>query len=574
MHRQPIASAPRDGRNIIVFFGQDGVSQAKYIAGLPYPWQFIDADNNGVSWLINHAVDGPGGPSHWMPMPDFADTAPPAAVPAPDVSKERSENFGELAVVREFQEWLNERRMHDVSYCLHEIVDRFRRLAEAAAPAQAVDALPTDLSKRLRDWADNKPLAAHYADIMRNGADEIERYYGGMVNWKRTAEAKDQTIADLRAALAAQPAAPAKPTHHQIMDGYEVACRYGVYENRAFKLAEEMFAAMCTTAAPAGEPVAVPDELNAIGHLLRTQDNRYTDQPMFVVQQRRRITGIDTGYCDNIVWLHAEGDYTEADATEHAELESEFKESGRERKGWIRTGYNDVWEFVTACFTEQGCKDYIARDGHNLKEPRIYAEGSYRNEEFRAVRNWLMSLHAPVANAGLALTREQVWAAFSSIPDIPDGLYAQVQHFLKHCKAPSGQAQAVAVPSEEWLPKLEYIFRRIDHFRLCMSYNDSYFGEPKGLLKGCIAEMAHMFDGRRAAAPLPQQVAQTEAKPFPTSRGTYGKMTPEQKQRLDADLDQLGQRIDEHRKSRDRRTHSEVVEFDRRRKDRRQRSED
>ena len=82
MHRQPIASAPRDGRNIIVFFGQDGVSQAKYIAGLPYPWQFIDADNNGVSWLINHAVDGPGGPSHWMPMPDFADTAPPAAVPA------------------------------------------------------------------------------------------------------------------------------------------------------------------------------------------------------------------------------------------------------------------------------------------------------------------------------------------------------------------------------------------------------------------------------------------------------------------------------------------------------------
>ncbi len=76
------------------------------------------------------------------------------------------------------------------------------------------------------------------------------------------------------------------------------------------------------------------------------------------------------------------------------------------------------------------------------------------------------------------------------------------------------------------------------------------------------------------AAPLPQQVAQTEAKPFPTSRGTYGKMTPEQKQRLDADLDQLGQRIDEHRRSRDRRTHSEVVEFDRRRKDRRQRSED
>lgn len=77
--KQPIKTAPRDGRNILIFFGQDGVSQAKFIPGLPYPWQFIDT-NNGVSWLINHAVDGPGGPSHWAPMPEFAPVQP-VAVP-------------------------------------------------------------------------------------------------------------------------------------------------------------------------------------------------------------------------------------------------------------------------------------------------------------------------------------------------------------------------------------------------------------------------------------------------------------------------------------------------------------
>lgn len=68
MNWNPIASAPRDGSNILIRFGQDGTSQAKYIAGLPYPWQFIDT-NDGVTWLINHAQDAPGGPSHWMPMP-------------------------------------------------------------------------------------------------------------------------------------------------------------------------------------------------------------------------------------------------------------------------------------------------------------------------------------------------------------------------------------------------------------------------------------------------------------------------------------------------------------------------
>jgi hypothetical protein len=146
------------------------------------------------------------------------------------------------------------------------------------------------------------------------------------------------------------------------------------------------------SSAPVGVPV--PLELAAIGKLLATQNNRYTDQPMFIVQQRRRITGLDTDYCENIIWLCSEDDYSEASEEEAAELEAAYQETGRAKNGWMRTGYLDQWEFVTACFTEQGCKDYLARDGHNLKEPRIYAEGSYRNEEFRAIRNWLLSLAA------------------------------------------------------------------------------------------------------------------------------------------------------------------------------------
>ena len=65
---RPIKTAPRDGSNILLRFGSDGVSQGKYVPGTPYPWKFIDT-NDGVTWLVNHAVDDRGGPSHWMPLP-------------------------------------------------------------------------------------------------------------------------------------------------------------------------------------------------------------------------------------------------------------------------------------------------------------------------------------------------------------------------------------------------------------------------------------------------------------------------------------------------------------------------
>ena len=58
----------------------------------------------------------------------------------------------------------------------------------------------TDLSKKLRKLA--KDMDADSPMFLRaqlqSAAEEIERYYGGMLNWKATAEAKDQTISDLR----------------------------------------------------------------------------------------------------------------------------------------------------------------------------------------------------------------------------------------------------------------------------------------------------------------------------------------------------------------------------------------
>jgi hypothetical protein len=64
----PIATAPRDGQSILIRFGQDGRYLGKFVSYSSFPWAFIEIDDAGA-WRINSAVDGPCGPSHWMPIP-------------------------------------------------------------------------------------------------------------------------------------------------------------------------------------------------------------------------------------------------------------------------------------------------------------------------------------------------------------------------------------------------------------------------------------------------------------------------------------------------------------------------
>jgi hypothetical protein len=119
---------------------------------------------------------------------------------------------------------------------------------------------------------------------------------------------------------------------------------------------------------------------------LATQDNRFTSYPIFVVQQRRRIYGIDMAYCggEHVGWLHCDGD--EAADEERIALERAYEDAGQVPEDYMRCGHIDIWEFVTACLTEQGCRDYVAVNGHNLTERRIFAESGHRNEEWKRLR--------------------------------------------------------------------------------------------------------------------------------------------------------------------------------------------
>ncbi|HBR1079449.1 TPA: ead/Ea22-like family protein [Klebsiella quasipneumoniae subsp. quasipneumoniae] len=134
--------------------------------------------------------------------------------------------------------------------------------------------------------------------------------------------------------------------------------------------------------------VKLPAELYTIGELIRTQDNRITDQPMFVVFQKREIIGSDEHSPSRICWVW---DGEEVSELRAKRLEALYQD-GRDTRGYDRYAMQEVDEFVTACFTEHGCKDYLRQNGHNLRLPYIYACGSFRNNEYQLVRNWLSGI--------------------------------------------------------------------------------------------------------------------------------------------------------------------------------------
>lgn len=138
--------------------------------------------------------------------------------------------------------------------------------------------------------------------------------------------------------------------------------------------------------------VVVPADLLKIGKLLREQDNRGTDQPMFVVQEKREFASDPDRNDSVLTWFdNRDGEYSEVSALRAKRLTLLSNHFIR-KAGYECVHVAHQWVAVTACFTENGCQAYIDANKHNHNELRIYADGSFRNFEFRAIRNWLMAL--------------------------------------------------------------------------------------------------------------------------------------------------------------------------------------
>lgn len=133
-------------------------------------------------------------------------------------------------------------------------------------------------------------------------------------------------------------------------------------------------------------PEAAPCPIEAIGEQIRTQDNLATELPIFYVQSRRRIYGLQTDWSDEQVYLYDGDEITEWEPNENERVSlRSLDEKGELPDAVSKCGYTDIWITATACFTRKGCEDYLAVNGHNLTDPRIYV-GSRAEAGHRAGR--------------------------------------------------------------------------------------------------------------------------------------------------------------------------------------------
>lgn len=129
--------------------------------------------------------------------------------------------------------------------------------------------------------------------------------------------------------------------------------------------------------------------IESIGARLLTQDNRCTENPMFCVQIKRRDVGYDTAYSDHTCWRDSANDETVYDDDPGFTVPPAGPD-------WEEFGYVDRWETVMVAFTEYGCQEYLALNGHNDRrrahngEVRIYVESFNHCHEMISIRQELM----------------------------------------------------------------------------------------------------------------------------------------------------------------------------------------
>ena len=141
------------------------------------------------------------------------------------------------------------------------------------------------------------------------------------------------------------------------------------------------------TNSPLGKVV---DELEKLGDRVVNEDNRCTAEPIFCVMEKEEIVVAEGYGHDRIVWVDEDGN--EASPTQNGRLEALYNNCRETPDKWRRLAVAKQDRFVTACFTEQGCKDFLAVQGHNLRQPFTYAFSLFRNEEMKQLRQLMIGM--------------------------------------------------------------------------------------------------------------------------------------------------------------------------------------
>lgn len=171
--------------------------------------------------------------------------------------------------------------------------------------------------------------------------------------------------------------------------------------------------------------IEIPDNILEIAKDVSIQDSRITEQPIFTVQEEVRVpanAGCGDGYC-----YYDQHNCRELDDDEKAVIDNLFSSfhldlesfsdmdmafdsrvdswlASVDKSGFFddinmqeltKNYYKKVCVYVTACFTERGCNEYINANKHrHAGKLRVFADSSFRNFEYQAIRNFLLQISA------------------------------------------------------------------------------------------------------------------------------------------------------------------------------------
>ena len=112
-----------------------------------------------------------------------------------------------------------------------------------------------------------------------------------------------------------------------------------------------------------------------------------TRDPIFIVQNRKRIAGMDGSYADEYKWINFNRDMEEADERTARRLDALSDDMSNERnmRGWEKIYYVDIWEYVSTHLTKEAAETFIARKKHDYDELRVYVDCQLYCDEFNSI---------------------------------------------------------------------------------------------------------------------------------------------------------------------------------------------
>lgn len=134
------------------------------------------------------------------------------------------------------------------------------------------------------------------------------------------------------------------------------------------------------------------EQLAELAHELHTQDNLYTADPMYLVQEEEIIYGFKSDYAEEYHWYFADdGEFFEVPEDGEG---LPLGEDQAEEFGYTKVYFHRQWVFKCAHMTMKAAELYIETQRHNLKNPRVFVESMHRCPEMISIREHLMTLTA------------------------------------------------------------------------------------------------------------------------------------------------------------------------------------